>query len=256
MFEQATLTAVPAASRLWTTCAGVTGQALIVGSMLLAPLISPAVLPQLQSYVTLTAPGPPPPPPPPPGEITVRPRSARTIPFQVTKGLVLPRFIPDRAATIEEPPEIGDPGGRGGVPGGVAGGVDNGVVGGVLTAGVLVPPPPPPKPVATPAKTDAPAVIPRLRPGGNVKLASPIRRVEPEYPPIARQAHIEGVVQLEGVIGTDGRIHELRVLGGHPFLVKAAVDAVKQWVYTPTLLNGDPIEVIAPITVTFRLGGR
>jgi protein TonB len=56
-----------------------------------------------------------------------------------------------------------------------------------------------------------------------------------------------------GVLGTDGRIHEVKVLSGHPFLVKAAVDAVMQWVYRPTILNGTPVEVQAPITVNFIL---
>jgi protein TonB len=80
-----------------------------------------------------------------------------------------------------------------------------------------------------------------------------IHRVEPLYPELARRAHIGGVVSLEGVIGTDGRIRELKVLSGHPLLTKAALDAVSQWRYRPTTLNGDPVEVIAPIIVTFRL---
>jgi protein TonB len=64
---------------------------------------------------------------------------------------------------------------------------------------------------------------------------------------------VSGVVELRGVLGTDGRIHELRVLSGHPLLVKAAVDAVLRWVYAPTVLNGQAVEVEAPIIVTFRL---
>ena len=84
-------------------------------------------------------------------------------------------------------------------------------------------------------------------------MARPIHRVEPIYPSIARQARVAGVVELQGVIGTDGRIHELKVLSGHPLLVKAAVDAVSQWIYAPTILNGQPVEVAAPITVNFKL---
>ena len=84
-------------------------------------------------------------------------------------------------------------------------------------------------------------------------MAETIYRPEPSYPPLARQARVSGTVQLEGVIGTDGRLKELRVVSGHPLLARAALEAVSQWVYKPTLLNGRPVEVIAPITVTFRL---
>src|SRR5438445_102765 len=107
MFESATLTPVPASTRLWSTCAGISGQVLIVGCMLLAPLLSPAVLPNLRSYVTIAAP-PPPPPGPPVGSTTVRPRAVvNRIPFQVRDSAVfLPRFIPNKPATIDEPPEL------------------------------------------------------------------------------------------------------------------------------------------------------
>jgi len=84
-------------------------------------------------------------------------------------------------------------------------------------------------------------------------MAQPIFRPEPQYPPLARQARVSGTVQLEGVIGTDGHMRELRIVSGHPLLVRAALDAVSRWIYKPTLLNGDPVEVIAPITVTFHL---
>lgn len=254
MFETATLTAAPASTRLWSTCAGVTGQALIVGCMLLAPLISPAVLPNLRSYVLLAAPGPPP-PPPPVGEVTVQPRFTR-----ITRTFCLlcaPVKVPDRIEIVKDdlPPVTGAAvGGLGGVQGGVPGGVPGGIPS-FLTDTPL--PAPKPADVAPPVvKTAAPVVIPRVRAGGLVKLAAPVFHPDPIYPPIARQARIEGVVELEGVVGIDGRIHDLKVKSGHPFLVRAAVDAVLQWRYTPGTLNGDPVEVIAPIIVTFRLGGR
>jgi len=78
-----------------------------------------------------------------------------------------------------------------------------------------------------------------------------VHRVVPAYPPLARQARISGVVQLLGIVGTDGRIKELHVISGHFLLVHAALDAVRQWVYRPTLLNSEAVEVVAPITVTF-----
>jgi len=119
---------------------------------------------------------------------------------------------------------------------------------------MAAPPPPQVKVVETrpaPAPAEPPARI--FERGGLVRPAQILRRIEPVYPPIAKQAHISGTVELEGVIGVDGRMIELRVKSGHPFLAKAAYDAVIQWVYRPTTLNGKPVEVIAPITVTFRL---
>jgi protein TonB len=112
---------------------------------------------------------------------------------------------------------------------------------------------PPPRVVNTPVVPAPAPVIPRVRAGGVVRLAEPIYRPEPQYPPLARQARVSGIVQLEGVIGIDGRLKELRIVSGHPLLAHAALQAVSQWIYKPTTLNGDPVEVIAPITVTFRL---
>ena len=86
-----------------------------------------------------------------------------------------------------------------------------------------------------------------------LRMATPIRKVEPVYPPLAKQARVSGVVELLGVLGTDGRIHELRVLRGHPLLINAALEAVRQWIFEPTLLNGQAVEVAAPITVNFIL---
>jgi protein TonB len=81
-----------------------------------------------------------------------------------------------------------------------------------------------------------------------------IRRVEPDYPALARQTHLQGTVQLHAVIGRDGSIDSLEVLSGHPLLVKAALDAVRQWRYRPTLLGGEPVAVETYITVHFVLG--
>jgi protein TonB len=107
------------------------------------------------------------------------------------------------------------------------------------------PPPPPPKPT-TPQ---------RIRVGGQVESAKLINKVSPEYPQLAKMARIQGTVRLEAVISKDGTIQDLKVLSGHPLLVKAALDAVKQWRYQPTLLNGDPVEVVTEIDVNFTLAG-
>ena len=89
--------------------------------------------------------------------------------------------------------------------------------------------------------------------GSQVQEAKLIRKVIPTYPALAKQARISGVVHLLGIIGKDGAIENLQVISGHPLLVRAALDAVRQWVYRPTLLNGQPVEVIAPIAISFIL---
>jgi protein TonB len=258
MFEQATLNGGPLSTRLWSTCAGISGQAILVGVTLLVPLVWPAALPQLKSYVNLVAPGPPPPPPPPPN-MTVRPKGAvRNIPFQATHGISVPLAIPKYIARIvEDPPDLpGGDGVPGGVIGGLPGGVRDSIVSSVMERAYV--PPPAPLPVrVTPQAPPAPPAPPiRVPVGGQVQLGAPINRIEPVYPRMAASMRVEGVVLVEAVVGIDGRVRELRARSGHPFLIPAALDAVRQWIYTPTLLNGKPVEVIAPITVTFRLGNR
>jgi TonB family protein len=93
----------------------------------------------------------------------------------------------------------------------------------------------------------------RVRVGGNVQASQLISRVEPVYPPLAKQAKIQGTVELSVVIGKDGKVQDLRVIRGHPLLVQATLDAVRNWVYQPTLLNGEPVEVSTEISVSFTL---
>jgi protein TonB len=99
----------------------------------------------------------------------------------------------------------------------------------------------------------APAPIQQVRVSGALQAARLIHRVEPVYPALARQARISGTVELAGVIGTNGQIRELRVVSGPALLVQPALDAVRQWIYQPTLLGGQPVEVITSISVIFRL---
>jgi protein TonB len=87
-----------------------------------------------------------------------------------------------------------------------------------------------------------------------VQAAKLTRQVKPVYPPLAVQARISGTVRLAAVIGRDGSIQNLRVVSGHPLLTAAALDAVRQWRYLATLLNGEPMEVITQIDVNFTLG--
>jgi protein TonB len=93
----------------------------------------------------------------------------------------------------------------------------------------------------------------RIRVGGNVQAAMAIRAPKPAYPPLAKQARIQGVVRLNAIIGKDGSIQDLKAASGHPLLVPSALEAVKQWLYKPTLLNGEPVEVVTVIDVNFTL---
>jgi TonB family protein len=105
---------------------------------------------------------------------------------------------------------------------------------------------------ATPAGTDAnpPA---RIRVGGNVQQTKLVSQPIPTYPPEAKEARIQGVVKLNATIAKDGTMQHLDVISGHPLLIPAALDAVRQWVYEPTLLNGQPVEVVTEIDVNFTL---
>ena len=137
----------------------------------------------------------------------------------------------------------------GGVPGGVPGGTAAGVLGGIM-GGVPTAAPPPPPPVK---KEPEKPKLERIRVGGNVQAANLVRKVTPVYPPLAKQARVQGTVRFTAIIGRDGAIQNLQLVSGHPLLVPAATEAVKQWVYRPTMLNGEPVEVITQIDVNFTL---
>jgi protein TonB len=89
--------------------------------------------------------------------------------------------------------------------------------------------------------------------GGGVSEANLIHRVQPVYPPLAKTTHIEGAVEFTATISKQGLIENLQLVGGHPLLVNAAREAILQWKYRPTLLNGEPVEVITDIVVKFTL---
>jgi protein TonB len=92
-----------------------------------------------------------------------------------------------------------------------------------------------------------------VRVGGQIKAPTQVRKVNPAYPAEAREARVQGVVILEALIGADGKVTDARVLRSIPQLDQAAMDAVRQWEYTPTLLNGAPVPVIMTVTVQFTL---
>jgi protein TonB len=252
MFEQAVL-AAPPSHRLFGTFAGVTCQAILVGSLILSPMLFPQMLPDVHSMVSLVAPGPPPPPPAPGPMVRPRPMTAATHRLcAFCEPVAIPKQIP---VLVDEPPQLPTGTGVVGMEGlaGSTGGSGSGVMHSILSDLPTIVPAPPMTQVAPPKPVPIAPAVPQQVPGGVVKMANPIHRVEPTYPPIARQARVSGTVEIEAVIAVDGHLREVHVKGGPPLLVKAALDAVKQWVYEPTTLNGVPVEVVGVILVTFRL---
>jgi periplasmic protein TonB len=168
----------------------------------------------------------------------------KVAPKQFDMGkLTAPKTVPKEIKMIveaEEPPSAA--GVIGGVPGGVAGGALSGIIGGAIAA----PPPPPPPP-----KPKAPTAPQRI--GGAVIASQLIKQVKPVYPPLAKAARVQGTVKFQATIGKDGTIQNLQMLSGPPLLVPAALAAVQQWTYKPTLLNGEPVDVITTIDVNFTL---
>jgi len=242
MFEDmvvSTSTAVKT-NKPWTVVLSFVFQAGFLAVLILIPLIYTEALPKTMMATLLVAPPPPPPPPPPPAATPVVHVKPQVHLIDAGK-LVAPKVIPKDIKIIKEEaePDMGAVGGVG-VPGGVAGGSMGGVLGGVM--GGIGAAPPPPK--------VAPS---RIRQGGNVQAAKLINRVHPGYPPLARQTRISGTVRLHAIIGKDGTVRELTLESGHPLLVQAALDAVRQWRYQPTLLNGEPVEVDTTIDVIFSL---
>jgi protein TonB len=223
----------------WTVVLSMVVQMSLLGILILIPLIYTEALPKAMLSTMLVAPPPPPPPPPPPTAVVkVKPQ----VHLMQNNQLVAPKVIPKDIKIIKEEAEP-DPsamGMQGGVPGGVAGGSMAGVLGGVI--GGAGGGPPPPKPMQS-----------RIRQGGAVQAALLVNKVQPVYPPLARQTRASGTVRLHAIIAKDGSVQQLEVLSGHPLLVQAALDAVRQWRYRPTLLNGEPVEVDTTIDVIFSL---
>ena len=224
----------------------------VVGVVLAIPILYVSAelprVPDMVAFVVSTAPSPPPPPPPPPPAPAATPSKPKAI-------APVPTANP-RAAPVEAPREIVeempvDTGSAEGVPGGVEGGVPGGVVGGVV--GGLISELPPPLPPPPPPPSPPPVARAPVRIGGELKAPALVERVEPEYPSIAVRAQVQGVVILEAVVDPHGRVEDVRVLRSIPLLDKAAIAAVRQWRYSPLLLNGMPERFVLTVTVSFSL---
>jgi protein TonB len=211
-------------------------QVLCVLVLILIPLIYTEALPRAMMATLLIAPPPPPPPPPPPAAVEVK--VVKPVARLLTQGrLMQPRAIPKNVVVFREaelPPEP--------APGvGVFGGMES-LLGGLGEGSTGAPPPPPIR-------------IQRTRVGGQVQAARIIAQPNPIYPALARQARIQGKVMLHAIIDKDGRVSQLETISGHPLLIQAALAAVQNWRYQPTILNQEPVEVDTTIEVNFVLGG-
>jgi protein TonB len=248
MFEHVVLETRGRGRRATSAAIAVTGQVIATGMALLIPLVWIERLPLARLEAPVLG-------PPPPAAVkivgTVLSRvSART---NAPAALYVPRRIPQTIPAVadfgEAPSLAPEFSGDGGVPGGTGSIASLGLIGDLIRL-------PAPKPAAavTEETVSAPKpTVERIKVGGAVQAAKIRKQVLPIYPPLAHKARISGTVVLEGIINREGQIEQLRALSGHPLLVQAALDAVRQWLYEPTRLNGNSVEVLAPIEVHFRL---
>ena len=218
-------------------------EGIVVCGLLLFPLINTQALPDSRWSLTSI---PPPPSSAPPAARRRSPGAMKRV--TPLPSIIEPMIIPSHIFQQQEklsaaqiaPPEMAF------IPGAVEGGTGPGqgsVPFGYSTSGTL--PPPPDK--SKPSTND------RIHVGGIVEQANLIFHPTPEYPPLAKMARIQGIVRLEAIISRDGTIQALKAVSGHPLLVQSAMDAVARWRYKPTLLNGNPVEVVTEVEVKFIL---
>jgi protein TonB len=239
MFSTLESTWDQSARRGWTTLASFTMQILAMSLLLLIPLIVIQGPPSLRWFdEPILA---PPPAPAPPIGAQRPPRSSNISQGQVQQ----PSTIPPTIAILNErqvgsAPDLGEIG-----VAGVEGGTGIGRPGVLGSTGISIDVAPPPLP---------PAVTHPLK-LSHLAEADLLHKVQPSYPTLARQARVQGTVELRAIISKTGTIENLVVVRGHPMLAAAAIDAVRQWRYRPYLLNNEPIEVETEITVNFVLSG-
>ncbi|MGH9219138.1 MAG: energy transducer TonB [Vicinamibacterales bacterium] len=228
----------------WTTTAlSAVAHVTVMLVIVFSTLYATGTLPEPRETVAVFIATPvPPPPPPPPAVAEPAPKPTKPV---VRRPPVIARA--PVAAPIEAPsaitPETGLEGGEfaATIDAGFETGLPGGVIGGIAGGFEHAPPPPPPVKAAP------------VRVGGEISAPQLIHRVEPQYPPIAVNAQIEGMVILEATVGTNGAVQDARVLRSHGVLDEAAVEAVRQWRYEPLRLNGVPTPFVLTVTVSFSL---
>ncbi len=221
----------------WTTAVSFAAQSVLGGILVMLSLLYTEALPNQKFLSVLEAPGPP-----PAAASAQRTAVQSSKPASELNGHVLvpPPEIPPHVAIIHDETPPGNPliDPRVGVPNSVSGAASNSTITELLRAA--------PIPMPTPTAK-------KVRVSSGVAQGLLIRQVRPQYPALARQARIQGTVVLQAAIGKDGTVQNLRVLSGHPMLIEAAIEAVKQWLYKPYYLNGEPVEVDTQINVNFTL---
>ena len=221
-------------------------ETMLVGVLILVPLIYTQALPRQLLITDVHIPPPPGPPPPPPAGQQARPPAHRATVDPLAAPVSIPQGI---KPVLEAPMPPQEQAGLGpwvpGVPTGFGGGGNS--IPGSVPWGMEQPPPPPPVMHMAPKQQ-------LYRLGGDVIAARALYQPRPVYPPLAMMARIQGTVVLQAIIGKDGTVQDLKVVSGHPLLVRAAIDAVRTWRYQPTLLNTEPVEVLTEIDVNFKLG--
>jgi protein TonB len=225
----------------------IAGHVVVATLVVVLPLMYAAdrlpMVPTMMAFVAAPAP-PPPPPPPPPRPVEQPPQKAgpsRPQPPVTTGAFAAPLEAPSEIRP-EPPGPIYSGGGEGGVEGGIEGGVAGGIVGGLVAA-----PPPPP---ALPPPPQAPRAPVRI--GGAIQAPTLMTRVEPIYPEVALLAKVGGMVILEAVVRADGSVESVKVLRSVKFLDGAAIEAVKQWKYSPLVLNGVPTPFVLTVMLNFH----
>ncbi len=247
MFDQTFVNTQAQTRKSWTVLVSLTGQTLLVGTLMLIPLLHPEVLyPKIDTKIFLPVRSRAPLQQVAAAHAVAASHSitpkAFTQPAEIPKGVTQSRNV-----SIAEAPEgfaI-----TGAIPGtgiGTGDGFSN-----MLQSTLPGPPPPEPKHVETPKP--APPTGP-IRVSSGVQDAKLIFGPKPAYPPLARAARVQGTVKIQAIIAADGTIGNLKVMGGPALLINAAVEAVSRWRYQPTLLSGRAVEVITEIDVIFTLG--
>ena len=252
MFEQSVLLGTARTRRAWTVPLCFAGQLVAVGFAALMPMVFFEGLPLARlAAPVLTAPTAYHPPVQQLPHVQLVASGTEPINHALVAPLNPPHGIHQELDQIAPPPQFAST-----CPTGfcVVGAPDS--IGPLAQNQRAVPPAqfePTPEIVRPPVRpTPTPAPV-RVRVNEGVQEAMLFRRVMPVYPRLAVTARVQGEVRMAAIIGSDGRIRDLQVLSGHPLLIPAAVDAVRQWVYRPTLLSGTPVEVMTEITVHFIL---
>jgi protein TonB len=228
LFGDVTRPSISVGNRKWYTVpVSLLSHAIVIAMIVVVPILAAPYMPHVLNHdeiAYITTKLPPPPLPPARRDPELKP---------IANPNAAPVVAPDRVRpeTLVPFEPAGD---------------DTGIVGGANDVDVILAAPP------VVAKPPEPAPGP-VRPGGSIRQPVKLRGADPVYNPTALAARIQGIVIIEATLGADGRVMNARVLRSVPMLDQAALDAVRTWEYTPTLLNGVPVPVIMTVTVTFTL---